>query len=602
MTIRNLGPYELDGVIGRGGMGTVYKATDMESGDVVAVKSLAPTYSLDEHFRARFESEIKALMQLDHPNIVRLISFGQDEGMMFFAMELVDGESLYAIQKKRKNVDWREMLPMATDICAGLKHAHDRGIIHRDLKPGNLLRDKEGRVKITDFGIAKSFGASELTGEGNILGTMDFMAPEQAVGKSITARSDLYSLGTVMYALLAGKPPFHAKTISDLATKFTTHKTERISKIVPDVPIELDRLIDNLLQKNPKNRIPTAHALTLRLQEIQEYLAHESSAATEVVPGPSTNPKRPLNDGKTKPNFQHPSTGGLGLSQAQQLTQMEQADETSQGIEADNEELKLQTEEEPGTENTGGPATLANTQTDYFKKVTPNVAAEPVVKDKTQSQWGTWALVLVLVVVVVAGAIGVAIALRKPTADELLAKIDGAGAKLLAVQDEVEQMLEYYPQHERSEEIRGFEKIVAAIKYFNTTNKRAQGPRSDELTQIESQFVDAVRKSRSNLAIGYAELVSASSELRNDPDSITIPMATCLGHSDSYLQKMQMEAESQTKDYSDTVEAAIKEAKSAIPTDQQKARSILKAVVELYSQSDWAEQQVNEAKGLLRRF
>ena len=161
----------------------------------MCIRDSAPTYAHDPHFRGRFESEIKALIQLNHPNIVRILSHGQEDAMLFFAMELVEGNSLFHIQKKGHHFDWREILKIAHDVSLGLRHAHDRGIIHRDLKPGNLLMAKSGNgepglVKITDFGIAKQFGTSLNTGE-NVLGTMDFMSPEQAKGEPVTIKSDI---------------------------------------------------------------------------------------------------------------------------------------------------------------------------------------------------------------------------------------------------------------------------------------------------------------------------------------------------------------------------------------------------------------------------
>ncbi|MFO0455345.1 MAG: serine/threonine protein kinase [Planctomycetota bacterium] len=185
-----MGPYEILGVLGRGGMGTVYRAKHFETGELVALKALSHNYTEDEHFRQRFESEINALLKLDHPNIVRLIGYGQDEGALYFAMELVEGKSLFHLQREFRTFDWRDVLVIAKDVAAGLRHAHDRGIIHRDLKPGNLLKAPSGAIKVTDFGIAKSFGQDNNTRD-NVVGTIDFMSPEQANANPLNDRTDL---------------------------------------------------------------------------------------------------------------------------------------------------------------------------------------------------------------------------------------------------------------------------------------------------------------------------------------------------------------------------------------------------------------------------
>ena len=245
--LESLGPYQFENVLGRGGMGTVYRGVHEKTGDVHAVKVLAPQYADDEHFRGRFESEIKAMMTLDHPNIVRLLSFGQEAGNLYFAMELVKGKSLYDMQRSGYAFTWPECLEIAVNVCKGLKHAHDRGIIHRDLKPGNLLMTEEGLVKITDFGIAKSYGGSHHTGT-NILGTMDFMAPEQAKGEPVTARSDIYSLGTVLFTLMSGKPPFSANSMEESFRNLTRVPVPKISTKVANVPPAVESLLAAMLE------------------------------------------------------------------------------------------------------------------------------------------------------------------------------------------------------------------------------------------------------------------------------------------------------------------------------------------------------------------
>ena len=234
--MKKLGPYEFEGTLGRGGMGTVFRGKHMETGEIHAVKVLSPVYSADDHFRGRFESEINALLLLDHPNIVKLISYGQEDGNLYFSMELIEGNSLFQMQKKGHCFNWREVLQVAKDVCQGLRHAHDRGIIHRDLKPGNLLMTGFNSVKITDFGIAKSYGTSQNTGD-NILGTMDFMSPEQAKGEQVTFRSDLYSLGAVLFTLLSGRPPFTANSIEESLRNLTRVPAPKISKSVPGLTL-----------------------------------------------------------------------------------------------------------------------------------------------------------------------------------------------------------------------------------------------------------------------------------------------------------------------------------------------------------------------------
>ncbi|MCH2182939.1 MAG: serine/threonine protein kinase, partial [Mariniblastus sp.] len=247
MKIKKLGPYKLMSVLGRGGMGTVYRSQNVETGNYLAVKVLAEHFSHDPHFRNRFESEIKALIKLDHPNIVRLISYGQEDSNLYFAMELVEGKNLFQLQRDGKRFDWREVLSISRDIAQGLRHAHDRGVIHRDLKPGNLLASQEELIKITDFGIAKNFGANSNTGT-NVLGTMDFMSPEQAKGDPVTVKSDLYSLGSVMYCLLSGRPPHRGNSVEESLHNLTRPTAPRIIQSVPNVPSELDSLISRLME------------------------------------------------------------------------------------------------------------------------------------------------------------------------------------------------------------------------------------------------------------------------------------------------------------------------------------------------------------------
>jgi serine/threonine-protein kinase len=267
--------------LGRGGMGTVYEAEDID-GNVVAIKTLATFLTEDEGLRRRFEAEIEVLKGLRHPGIVRLLSFGEEEGVPFFAMELVPGRSLEDVLKDGRRFSWRETIATAAAITRALKAAHDQGIVHRDLKPANLLLADEsatdGGVKLADFGIARLFGETGHTQAGTVVGTAEYMAPEQATGAAVDHRADLYALGLVMFAMLAGKPPFRGNNVVDVLVKQRREKPPRVSTVAPAIPAALDQLIDKLLAKEPSARPASALSVGRLLDSIEREA--ETPAAT----------------------------------------------------------------------------------------------------------------------------------------------------------------------------------------------------------------------------------------------------------------------------------------------------------------------------------
>jgi eukaryotic-like serine/threonine-protein kinase len=266
-----LGPYAIRRRIGRGGMGTVYEAVDA-AGRPVAVKTLSAYLGDEAGLRRRFEAEIETLKGLRHPGIVRLIAFGEDEGVPFFAMELVPGRSLEETLKAGRTFSWQETVTVAAEIARALKAAHDQGIVHRDLKPANLLLPDEpgGGVKLADFGIARLFGDTGQTLAGTVVGTAEYMAPEQAAGGPVDHRVDLYALGLVMYAMLVGRPPFRGGEVGEVLRRQQRETPARVSAFVTDVPATLDRLIGKLLAKDPADRPATALALGRLLAAIEQ--------------------------------------------------------------------------------------------------------------------------------------------------------------------------------------------------------------------------------------------------------------------------------------------------------------------------------------------
>jgi len=258
-------------------MGTVYLGTHVETGQQAAIKILPPSMAREEGFVARFVREIDAMKHLQSPHIVELYESGEDLGTYYYAMEYVAGENLTDRLKREKRIPWQEAIAIAVQVCKALKSAHNAGIVHRDLKPSNLLLTPDGTVKLSDFGIAQIFASSRLTITGGILGTAEFMSPEQAQGRRATKQSDIYSLGAVMYVMLTGRPPFTGKTTLDIIQKHKFSQFDSPKRLVPEVPFWLDEVVCQCLAKKPEERYPDAYVLQLRLQEIVKKLELKNS-------------------------------------------------------------------------------------------------------------------------------------------------------------------------------------------------------------------------------------------------------------------------------------------------------------------------------------
>lgn len=263
-----IGPYLIEKRVGAGGMGNVYLARHQDTSAVVAVKELPASLAREGGFIYRFNREIEAMQKLNCRNIVRLFDSGSDGETYYYAMEYVDGETLTSRLRREKRIPWRDVIEISRQICAGLKHAHDAGVVHRDLKPSNLMLGKDGVVKITDFGVAQVFAADRLTSTGGVIGTAEFMSPEQVKGTYTDKRSDLYSLGAVIYTMIVGQPPFVGMSATDIMQKQRFGRFDPPKKYVPEIPVGLDDLVCQLLEKEPDKRLPDAFVTSKRLQEV----------------------------------------------------------------------------------------------------------------------------------------------------------------------------------------------------------------------------------------------------------------------------------------------------------------------------------------------
>ena len=250
-----IGPYTIQDELGSGGMGTVYRAFQTETSDLVAIKVLSATMAREPGLVERFRREIDSLQKLTNPHIVRFLDSGEHEGTYYYAMELVEGETLTERLNRVKRIGWETVIEMAVQVCRALKAAHDAGIIHRDLKPGNLMLSNDDLVKLTDFGVAQIFAAGKLTATGGIVGTAEYMSPEQAQGRKAHRTSDLYSLGAVMYCMLTGRPPFSGRSTVEIIQQHRYGQFDPPRSIVPEIPRWLDEVVCRLLSKDPTSGI-----------------------------------------------------------------------------------------------------------------------------------------------------------------------------------------------------------------------------------------------------------------------------------------------------------------------------------------------------------
>jgi len=248
--------YRIIGLLGRGGMGEVYRADDLKLGQAVALKFLPKAVSGDEALLARFHAEVRLARQVSHPNVCRIYDIGEIEGRHFLSMEYVDGEDLASLLKRIGHLPADKAVEIARQLCAGLHAAHEKGVLHRDLKPANVMLDGRGRVRITDFGLAVA--SEEAANVGEISGTPAYMAPEQLAGKPASVRSDLYALGLVLYEVATGRRAFDAPTLAEMRRKHEHETPAPPSAVLPGFDPAVERVILRCLEKDPRARPSSA--------------------------------------------------------------------------------------------------------------------------------------------------------------------------------------------------------------------------------------------------------------------------------------------------------------------------------------------------------
>lgn len=566
-----LGPYRLLGPLGRGGMGMVYRAVDSQEKEV-AVKVLSPSIGGIEGFRERFSAEIASLERLRHPHIVRMYGYGEQEGHLFYAMELVPGDTLQTQISQGKKFSWQEAVRIGVEIASALKHAHDHGIVHRDIKPANLLVDSQGRIKLTDFGIAKLFGSTNLTVGGGVIGTADFMSPEQAEGEAATPRSDLYSLGGVLYALLAGRPPFRGRSIPEVIHKVRFDPPTPVGRLAENVPAELESIIDKLLAKDPHDRIPTPIALIKRLQNVKE--------------------DPPLDPVLSK-TFREMPTGVLVSEKG--VTQF--GDEAV----SQSETVLIPTGGDLGSH--GAVVPLGKDSMRGLRGSFTPVEQSVSTSDDSGSQLTRGILAVGAFTVGIGLLLGSAwLFLRPASADqlyaELLASSELSDDGLPASQEDLRAFLARFPADARAPEVTAW-------------------LRSKELSKLERQFLNRLRfRTNSNPVTAIEELVGKALALESiSPDSalrqfdmilslyrdarssekLSRAERGCLELAEEKSKRLRQNASTRERIHRDIIEARLRSVKDKSPEERN---ALAESIEHLYGDAPWAADLVQAAKQL----
>jgi serine/threonine-protein kinase len=611
-------------------MGAVYVGLHEETGERAAVKVLSGHLADDEAFRERFKIEVETLKRLSHPNIVQLAGYGEDDGHLFYVMELVQGRSLHDELAAGRRFTWREVTRIGIAVAQALKHAHDRGIIHRDLKPANLLIDEQEHVKLTDFGIAKLYGGTSVTADGGVLGTADYMAPEQADGKKISARCDLYSLGSVLYALLAGRPPFTGKTVVQVIAALKNEKPVPLRRLAPDTPDELESIILQLLEKDPQKRIPTALVLANRLKAMEHALSLET---------------RVLKQGETDDDAELrlvPEEASTNKTQPLGLTAPHGAGKETRPLPAEK-----QPREQPGgmlptmITGVGGPAGLApasgaatevggnrgaihkaNTVSAEDVALAPEsppdrkthftAVSEAELRHRGRAADGdeaahrTWITAGILLAAALAILGGVVVyAARPPSADSLFRQLESAaeqgGPSLADMESELTRFLATYPDDPRADEVRGWQEeleLYRLARRFELRARRAEGV--TDLLPVERAYFEAHQLATHDPEAALSRFRAIVAVFGGEADASLSPPQQAASKRTLELARKQVEAlqkavEQLKADERLALKRQLARAKALATKDRPAARQIWQGIVTLYGEKSWAKDLVEQA-------
>src|SRR5271169_3192184 len=299
MSLQKIGRYDITGELGKGAMGVVYKATDPNIGRTVAIKTTRlDAHGLDtEDLLRRFRNEARAAGTLNHPNIVTIYDAGEQDGVFYIAMEYLEGETLHGLLSQHRSLPVEKVIDIVRQVCAGLDYAHAHGVIHRDIKPANIMLAASGAVKVMDFGIAKAGGT--VTATGQVLGTPNYMSPEQVKGKPIDGRSDLFSVGVLLYEMLTGEKPFDGQNVTTIIYKIVSENPIPPRELDVTIHPGLSAVVTKALAKAPDERYQTGAELVADLANYKSFGSESgatqliSAAGDRTIVTPAPPPARP---------------------------------------------------------------------------------------------------------------------------------------------------------------------------------------------------------------------------------------------------------------------------------------------------------------------
>ncbi len=590
MNITQLGPYSIGKQLGRGGMGTVFEGVNEETGERVAVKVLSQSLAADEGFRDRFEQEIETLRKLRHDNIVRLFGFGEQDGTLFYTMELVEGTSLEQELRLGRRFEWNEAIQIGVQMCRGLKHAHDRGVIHRDIKPANLMITEDGRIKISDFGIAKLFGASGMTMAGGVIGTAEFMAPEQADGRPVSHRSDLYSLGGVLYALIAGRPPFVSKSIVDVLQMQRFSEPEPLRRHSADVPREFDDIVMQLLAKDPQERPSNAAVLMRRLESTARGLTKRLTGKGED------------HDFELTPNASSPQ-GDPGATSQIDVTRVATGEHSKQ----DSVDLLGPTRQTGGNDmaatqasvvaGDGAPGSVVPS-THYTTVDEDDLGNDLLSSDEPIRNWPQ----IIFFSAALLAIIGLVWwFMQPPSAEDLWATITADSRDdYVNVSDEIDLFLEHYPNNNNAGAVRDFQASLNQSAETRGYRNKLRQRGTETLESYERIFLRATdsrltpTQSREQLQALLVLLTGASGDAEQ--------RAACLTATENELDLLEKQAAAYQDDEEEFLQQNLARARTLAKgtgEDREQARAILQSILTLYGNESWAAAQINTAESQL---